>query len=127
MAIEVDCRSLSLQLARFGDLEHEGVHSILTGPAGAHVSRCLRCQAEVAAYRKLRRAMVSLGPAPIGIDGRWVDELLAGFRAPAPVHRLRSPGRRRALFGGVAAAVTAAGAGAVVVATRLAGRVSLAG
>ena len=57
-----------------------------------HVEQCLRCQAELAQYRKLLRAMRLLR-TDVGAV----------------------PGRRVAYLGGIAAAATAAGAGAAIV------------
>ncbi len=82
-----------------------------------HVEQCLRCQAELAQYRKLLRAMQSLrfdGPAaPNGL----VTSVLAHVEAAGERGAVRATltGRRVAYIGGIAAATAAAGAGAAIV------------
>ena len=82
-----------------------------------HVERCLRCQAELAQYRKLLRAMHSLrsstATAPVGL----VADVLAHLEAAGERGAVRAAltGRRAAYLGGIAAAATAAGAGAAIV------------
>lgn len=96
-----------------------------------HVEQCLRCQAELAQYRKLLRAMQALrtevAPPPPGLVG----DLLASIEAAAERGAVRATltGRRAAYLGGVVAATAAAGAGAaIVIATRgRKGRLPLAG
>jgi hypothetical protein len=97
-----------------------------------HVEQCLRCQADLAQYRKLLRALRSLRsevvpPAPgllsdilNGLDGISVD--------PERLMRTWLSGRRVAYIGGIAAA-TAAAAGAVsaIVLTTRTRRARLAG
>lgn len=96
-----------------------------------HVEGCLRCQAELAQYRRLLRAMQALrtpiGEAPAGLLGDVLTHLeSAGERSAV---RATLTGRRVAYLGGIAAAATAAGAGAaIVLATRgRKGRLPLAG
>lgn len=96
-----------------------------------HVERCLRCQAELAQYRKLLRAMQTLradvAPPPPGLLGDVIAHLeTAGERSAI---RATLTGRKVAYLGGIAAATAAAGAGAVIVlATRgRKGRLPLAG
>ncbi len=117
-----DCAALGLQLAEASDRT-----SRLSDSARAHVDRCLRCQAELVAYRKLHRSLAGLRSVTADLPPRQLDELLALFNPDAPIHPLRRGARRRAYIGGVAAAITAAGAGAVVLAARLTSRSALAG
>ncbi|HEX2578448.1 MAG TPA: hypothetical protein VHK88_19035 [Aquihabitans sp.] len=82
-----------------------------------HVERCLRCQAELAQYRKLLRAMQALraevAPPPPGLLGDVLAHLeAAGARSAV---RATLTGRKVAYLGGIAAAATAAGAGAAIV------------
>ncbi|MCU1497523.1 MAG: hypothetical protein JWM47_1476 [Acidimicrobiales bacterium] len=82
-----------------------------------HVERCLRCQAELAQYRKLLRAMQTLRsevPAPPpGLFGDVIASLEdAGERSAV---RAALTGRKVAYLGGIAAATAAAGAGAAIV------------
>ncbi len=119
------CDTVSLQLAGAADgditLGHE---------AGRHVESCLRCQAEMAQYRKLLRALNALREHRAFVDVTLLDEILEVIRPTAPVHRLHRVNyrnRRTAYLAGAAAAATAAGAaGALVIASRLAGRTRLA-
>ena len=79
-----------------------------------HVERCLRCQAELAQYRKLLRAMQALRSEIATPPPGLIGDILS--------HRV-------AYLGGIAAATAAAGAGAaIVLATRgRKGRLPLAG
>lgn len=83
-----------------------------------HISRCLRCQAELAQLRRVRRSLASLRgyteePAP-GLVG----EILAVLDDAADVGARRS-GRHLVAYVLAASAAGAAGAaGAVVIATR---------
>lgn len=82
-----------------------------------HVERCLRCQAELAQYRRLLKAMQllrdDLAPSPPGLLGDVLTTLeTVGERSAI---RGALSGRRAAYIGGIAAAATAAGAGAAVV------------
>lgn len=82
-----------------------------------HVEQCLRCQAELAQYRKLLRAMQALrsdvGAVPDGLVGTILAHVeTTGERGAV---RATLSGRRVAYLGGIAAAATAAGAGAAIV------------
>lgn len=99
-------------------------------PADVHLRACLRCQAELAQYRKLMRAMRSLRHQQVPLDATSpafavedrddaIGELLEVLRPPASVHRLHGHGRRRAYISGIAAAATAGAAGALVLASRV--------
>ena len=82
-----------------------------------HVERCLRCQAELARYRKLLRTMQGLrtvsAPVPTGL----VTDVLAHLEAAGERSAIRAAlsGHRVAYLGGIAAATAAAGAGAAIV------------
>lgn len=82
-----------------------------------HVERCLRCQAELAQYRKLLRAMHALrnevAPPPPGLLGDVIAHIEAAGERGAV--RATLSGRRVAYIGGIAAATAAAGAGAAIV------------
>lgn len=82
-----------------------------------HVERCLRCQAELAQYRKLLRAMRSLRTATAAPPSGLVSGVLARVETAGERGAVRAAltGKRAAYLGGIAAAATAAGAGAVVV------------
>jgi len=93
------------------------------GLAGAHVRRCLTCQAELARYRRVHRALEELRSR----TAHPPTDLLAAIdeALPDPADRARArrllTGRRAAYLGGIAAAATAA-AGAAGAAFVLAGR-----
>ena len=86
-----------------------------------HVEACLRCQAELAGYRRLLRALHGLrtevlNPPPGAVAGCLAALAGAGERR-AGLALLN--GHRGAYLGGLAVAATAAGAGAaLVLATR---------
>jgi len=86
-----------------------------------HVEQCLRCQAELAGYRRLLRALHELRtevllPPPGAVAGCLAALAGAGERRAGAA--LLS-GHRGAYVGGLAVAATAAGAGAaLVLATR---------
>ncbi|MEZ5376455.1 MAG: hypothetical protein R2733_08045 [Acidimicrobiales bacterium] len=117
-----ECARFGLELAAASDQP-----TLLAAPVRAHLDSCLRCQAELATYRKLRRSMGDLRPLTLEVPSLQVDEFLAAFGPVATIHALRRRSRRRAYVGGIAAAVTAAGAGAMMLAARLTTRSALAG
>lgn len=82
-----------------------------------HVERCLRCQAELAQYRKLLRAMQSLRTATATAPSGLVTDVLGHLEAAGERSAVRAAltGRKVAYLGGIAAAATAAGAGAAIV------------
>ncbi|MGI9023635.1 MAG: hypothetical protein ACR2HV_10505 [Acidimicrobiales bacterium] len=85
-----------------------------------HVETCLRCQAELAQYRKVLRALHTLRtevlvPAPGMLPDIFATLGAAGERRA--MHHLLT-GRRAAYVGGIAAATAAGAAGAIVLATR---------
>jgi hypothetical protein len=109
----------------------EDLAEVLAGTAGwgeladrraqRHVEGCLRCQAELAQYRRLLKALRTLRtevlPSPPGLVG----EVLAALEEVGERNLVRSVvlGRRVAYVGGFAVAAVAAGAaGALVLASR---------
>jgi hypothetical protein len=82
-----------------------------------HVEQCLRCQAELAQYRKLLRTMHTLRAASTPVPAGLVTDVLAHLEAAGERSAVRAAltGRRAAYIGGIAAAATAAGAGAAIV------------
>ena len=120
----MQCESLSLQLAAVAD----GL-STLPPSTQRHVEYCLRCQAELAQYRKLLKVLTSLRHYHLAPGEGLLDEILALFDEPVPITRLAGSGSRSkkvAYIGGIAAAATAGAAGAIVLAARYAGRQGLA-
>lgn len=117
----MQCENVSLQLA-------EIVDGLTTLPfeAERHVDSCLRCQAELAQYKKLLRALTALREQYQPPDDQLLQDVLDALRPPATVHRLHRRNRRAAYIGGIAAAATAGAAASIVIASRLANRQSLA-
>jgi hypothetical protein len=95
-----------------------------------HVAGCLRCQAESAQLRKLRRALRGLRDEVSEPGPGLLDDLLSAVDGDGGrrVGRLSVHGRRVAYVGTLAAAATAAGVGgAMVLANRTRRRLPLAG
>lgn len=84
-----------------------------------HLRTCLNCQAELAGYRRLLRALRALRDQPVPVA---VPELLGATLSVIhghPAWRRRRPSRSWALAGAVAAAgVAAVGAGAYLLRSR---------
>ncbi len=82
------------------------VEDTFPGPLTAHVSSCLRCQAESARYRSLRRNLAGLTsrlePAPERLAGQ-VSARITGSAVVSNVRRSRPP-RVAAATGAVVAA-----------------------
>lgn len=92
-----------------------------------HTDHCLRCQAEVAQYRKIRRTMISMRGSYVDPGVGMVAEVMNMVREHDPAIELgvpyegeRSTGdRRRAAYVAAAAATAAGAAGALVLAARV--------
>ena len=93
--VAVRCEDLSVVLAGLVDADQD-----CSAGAHQHLQACLRCQAEVAGYRRLRRDMRRLEVASLSPDDELLEEVLRQVRPPAEVHRLRRPQRRLRRFGG---------------------------
>jgi anti-sigma factor RsiW len=94
-----------------------------------HVDTCLRCQAELARYRRLVRALHTLRTDVFDPGPGLVSDVLASLEDAGERHLLRSllTGHKVVYVGGLAVA-TASAAGALVIASRSRGRrVPLAG
>lgn len=92
--------------------------SLLSEPAEAHVSMCVRCQAEQVQYRRILRAMKTMRSDVVLAQPELLGDVLDLVRPPAEVIKFRRPNhdRRRAAIGGIAAAATAGAAGAIAIA-----------
>lgn len=115
------CNTISLELAEVAD-----GRSSLAAESKGHVDHCLRCQAELAQYRKLLRALTALKEDRLVPDDDLLDEIMAAVGPGASVHRLHRLTHRHkkvAYIGGLAAA---GAAGAIVLASRLANKEKLA-
>jgi len=105
------CDELSELLASSPD-----VSDIADRRARKHVEGCLRCQAEVAQYRKLLKALRSLREELVATPHGLVGDILVRLEEAGERTAVRSllAGRRAAYVGGLAVATAAAGAGAAV-------------
>jgi len=95
-----------------------------------HVETCLRCQAELAQYRKLLRVLHHLRTDVLEPTPGVLTSILTTLEEAGEHGAMRSllTGRRAAYLGGVAVATAAAGAaGAIVLVSRGRRRVKLAG
>jgi hypothetical protein len=95
-------------------------------PARLHVEGCLRCQAEVAQYRKLARALRTLRTEVLTPAPGLVSDVLRSIEQATTRQAKRSilQTRKAAYVGGIAVASMAAGGAALVLRSR---RVRLAG
>lgn len=90
----------------------------LEGAARSHVDTCLRCQAEVAQYRRLARVLRGLQTQHVApLDGLF-DDIIAVLDDPDILKSGSRLGRRAAYLSGIAAAGAAGAAGALVIASR---------
>lgn len=88
--------------------------------AQAHVESCLRCQAELAQYRKLLKALRTLRTEVLTPAPGLVSDILVSIEAAGERSAVRSAlrGRKMAYLGGVAVAGVAGGAAALVLVSR---------
>jgi len=75
-----------------------------------HVAACLRCQAELAQYRRLLRTLSQLGDEPVAVPA----DLLALIYARLDAGGTGAPWARRVAYAGALAATAAGAAGAIV-------------
>jgi len=105
----------------------EALPAIVDGEAIAdlelrrHVETCLRCQAELAQYRKLLRALHQLRTEVLEPAPGLLPDIFATLEAAGEQRAMRFllGGRRAAYVGGIAAATAAGAAGAIVLSTRV--------
>jgi hypothetical protein len=85
-----------------------------------HVEACLRCQAELAGYRRLLRALHQLRTEVLEPAPGLLADILVTIESAGERRAMRNllTGRRAAYVGGIAAATAAGAAGAIVLATR---------
>ena len=114
----IQCEELTALLAASAD-----VTDLADRRARKHVEACIRCQAEVAQYRKLLKAMRSLREELVATPAGLVGDILVRLEEAGERTAVRSllAGRRAAYVGGIAVA-TAAGAGAAVILASRKGR-----
>lgn len=119
-----DSKTLRL-VARCDDYAEELTASLdgtakLSRAATRHIETCLRCQADVVQYRKLLRTLRALRTDYLEPAPGLLPDILATLEEAGERHAIRAVlhDRRTAYIGGIAAAATAAGAGALVLASR---------
>lgn len=86
---------------------------VMSEAARMHVAQCLRCQAELANYRRLRRAMRDLAATSLPVDPTLEREIMLTLDEYDGRSGRRVPGYAAATIGGLAAA-----AGVIALATR---------
>ena len=89
-----------------------------------HVDTCLRCQAELAQYRKVLRALHQLRTEVLEPAPGLLPDIFASLEAAGERRAMRFllTGRRAAYVGGIAAATAAGAAGAIVLTSRVRNR-----
>ena len=94
--------------------------SVAGADISRHVETCLRCQAELAQYRKVLRALHQLRTEVIEPAPGLLPDIFASLGAAGERRAMRFllSGRRAAYVGGIAAATAAGAAGAIVLASR---------
>jgi hypothetical protein len=105
----VDCETVSASLPALADGDD------VKRRTRRHVVVCLRCQAEVARYRRLQRDLHALRRVPVAPHPSLLVDVLAGIDAlPGPV-RPHQVARTVAVASGISVATAAAGAAGVLV------------
>ena len=91
--------------------------SAVDRPAQVHIESCLRCQAELARYRRMLRALQQLRTRYFEPAPGMLAQTLAAIGQESERHAIRSllSGRRLAYFGAIGGAAVAAGATAAAV------------
>jgi hypothetical protein len=92
----------------------------LDAASQAHVDRCLRCQAELAQYRRMLRVMRTMRSELLPPAPGLLADIFEALETAGERHALRLAwtGRRVAYVGGLAATAAAAGAGAALLHNR---------
>lgn len=111
----LDCATHADELAAADD-------AVLSAQASAHVRQCLRCQAEVANYRRMRRALRSLADQPSAAAPELEHEILVALDEIDDRSGTIVPAVAAATIGGIAAA-----AGVIALAARRRSGLRLAG
>lgn len=106
-----------------------GDTALLDPRARAHLEGCLRCQAELAQYRKLLKALRTLRTEVLTPAPGLVSDILVSIEEAGERHAVRSVvrGRKAAYVGGLAVASMAAAGGAAIVLASRSRRTRLAG
>jgi hypothetical protein len=106
----LDASSLPARLATAGLLDDDQAR---------HVAQCLRCQADLAQFRRIRRVMAAMRAERFPVPPGLVADVLARLDDTLERRaRHRRNGRRAACLGGLAAVTAAGVGGALVLASR---------
>lgn len=111
----MQCEDLAFVLSELTD--PEAVAPALSDDARAHVESCLRCQSEVAKYRRMLRGLQRLRTRYLEPAPGLLAETLTSLENAGERRALRSvlTGKRLAYAGAIGGAAVAAGAAATVV------------
>jgi anti-sigma factor RsiW len=111
----VQCEQLTDELAATS-----GDTKLLELEARTHLEGCLRCQAELAQYRKLLKALQQLRTEVLAPAPGLVTDVLVRLEERGERKAVKSilEGRKAAYITGIAAATMAAGGAAALVYTR---------
>lgn len=111
----MQCEQLADELAATG-----GEIRLLEVDAHTHLEGCLRCQAELAQYRKLLKALQQLRTEVLAPAPGLVTDVLVRLEQRGERKAMKSilEGRKGAYITGLAAATVAAGGAAALVYTR---------
>lgn len=115
LTVVADCGAYSDELVASLDDDAE-----VSRRARGHIESCLRCQADLVQYRKVLRALRTMRTDYLEPSPGLLSDILASLEEAGERHAILAVlhDRRAAYIGGIAAAATAAGAGALVMATR---------
>lgn len=78
--------------------------SVLSSEASEHVEQCLRCQAEIASYRRMRRVLRALADEPSAVAPELEHRILVALDELDGRSSNRVPAIAAAAIGGLAAA-----------------------
>jgi hypothetical protein len=106
-----------------------GDTTLLDDRGRSHLDGCLRCQAELAQYRKLLKVLRTLRTEVLTPAPGLVSDILVSIEQAGERHAVRSVvrGRKAAYVGGIAVASMAAAGGAALVLASRSRRMRLAG
>lgn len=111
------CAEVAAELPALLDEDRTAPHRL-----SSHVDTCLRCQAELARYRRLRRHLRQLRSAEIELPPGIVSDVLAAIEQAAKRSALRSALAGRRVAWGAVVALALAGAAASMLAGLSQGR-----
>ena len=100
--VAVQCEAVAGRLVEAVD------HIEILPPAACqHIETCLRCQAELAQLRKMKRVLGSLQDRVLVPDPELLDQVLESIRPPATVHKIHRRSRKAVYVRGIAAGAAA--------------------